>query len=109
MTQLTFDQFIHPLSEFPHGINSHNADEPMLDLYTMAGLILYTACANNNFNATNYTFSTSAVNLGIKDVQLLFERCKVGDRSAILQITNLIVTGLQTRLENRGLEKSSCL
>jgi len=98
MTQLTFDQFIHPLSEFPKIVNLDGSDEPMLDLYTMAGLMLYSACANNNRAASDRAISTSALNAGLVDVQLLFERCKTGDRAAILQMTTLIVSGLETSL-----------
>ncbi|MEA5570603.1 hypothetical protein [Calothrix sp. UHCC 0171] len=100
MTQLNFSQFIHPRSQFPYVANV-NGDEPMLDLYTMAGLILYTACANNNQNARENALEVSrasARNHQI-DVKKLFERCKTGDRAAILEMITLMVPGLQTRVE----------
>ncbi|MFH7026442.1 MAG: hypothetical protein ACHBN1_13800 [Heteroscytonema crispum UTEX LB 1556] len=99
MTQLTFSQFIHPLSEFPKVVNPKGEDKPMIDLYTMAGVILYTACANNNHRARESALSTSAINARLVDVQLLFERCQAGDRAAILQMITLIVSGLETRDE----------
>jgi hypothetical protein len=98
MTQLTFNQFIHPLSDFPNVVNMGGSDEPMLDLYTMAGLILYTACANNNQNAKQNTLEVSAMNAGQVDVRKLFERCKTGDRAAILEMISLMVCGLETRI-----------
>lgn len=51
MTTLTFEQFIHPLSEFPQVENLAGTDEPTLDFYTMAGVILYTACVHDNQKA----------------------------------------------------------
>jgi hypothetical protein len=99
MTQLTFDQFVHPLSEFPQVVNLYGSDEPILDLYTMAGLVLYAACANNNRAASEYALLTSAINAGLVDVQLLFEQCKTGDRAATLQMISLIVAGLEHRLD----------
>ncbi len=99
MTQLTFEQFIHPLSEFPKVVNLNGVDEPMLDLYTMAGLILYTACANNNLMARDNMLDASTINAGLVDVQLLFEQCKTGDRAAILQMISMIVSGLETKFE----------
>jgi hypothetical protein len=99
MTQLTFSQFIHPLSEFPKVVNPKGEDEPMMDLYTMAGVILYTACANNNCHARERALLTSAMNARRVDVQLLFEQCQTGDRAAILQMITLIVSGMETRDE----------
>ncbi|MBD0261245.1 MAG: hypothetical protein ICV78_00580 [Tolypothrix sp. Co-bin9] len=98
MTQLTFDQFVHPLSNFPQIVNN-NGDQPMLDMYTMAGVVLYTACANNNLKASENTVLKSAIETGLVDVHLLFERCKTGDRAAILQMISLIVSGLETNIE----------
>ncbi|MCM0590474.1 MAG: hypothetical protein HEQ35_15940 [Gloeotrichia echinulata IR180] len=99
MTQLTFDQFIHPLSEFPKVVNLNGNDEPMLDFHTMAGMILYTACANNNQKAKENSLQTSAINAGLVDTELLFERCKTGDRGAILQMISLIASGMETKVE----------
>jgi hypothetical protein len=99
MTQLTFEQFVHPLSEFPKVINPHNNDEPMLDVYTMAGIMLFTACANNNQAAREGALNTSAINAGLVDVKLLYARCKMGDRAAILQMISLIASGLETKLQ----------
>jgi hypothetical protein len=99
MTQLTFKQFVHPLSEFPNITNPNSSDAPRLDLYTMAGLILYTACANNNIKARKEALLMSAMNAGMLDVQLLFQRCQAGDRAAILQMITLIVSGLDARVE----------
>lgn len=98
MNQLTFDQFIHPLSEFPKVVNI-NSDEPMLDFHTMAGMILYSACANNNQSAKDNSLETSAINAGLLDTELLFERCKTGDRGAILQMISLIASGMESKLE----------
>ncbi|MCV3215081.1 hypothetical protein OGM63_16440 [Plectonema radiosum NIES-515] len=98
MTQLTFDHFVHPLSNFPQVVNN-NGDEPMLDMYTMAGVVLYTACANNNLKASENTVLKSAIETGLVDVHLLFDRCKTGDRAAILQMISLIVSGLETNIE----------
>ncbi|MBW4564686.1 MAG: hypothetical protein KME32_26905 [Mojavia pulchra JT2-VF2] len=99
MTQLTFDQFIHPLSEFPKIELLNGDDEPMLDLYTMAGLILYTACANNNLSAKENILEVLTTNAGLVDAQQLFERCQMGDRAAILQTIAFIVSGLETKLD----------
>jgi hypothetical protein len=99
MTQLTFDQFVHPLSQFPKVVNLYDSDEPMLDLYTMAGLVLYSACAKNNPVASEYALLTSAVNAGLVDVQLLLEKCRTGDQAATLQMISLIVSGMETRLD----------
>ncbi len=60
MTQLTFDQFIHPLSDFPNVVHHEDSDEPMLDMYTMAGVLLFSACANNNLNAKENILETLA-------------------------------------------------
>jgi len=98
MTQLTFDQFVHPLSNFPQIVNN-NAEEPMLDMYTMASVVLYTACANNNLKASENTLLKSAIEAGLVDVHLLFERCKTGDKAAILQMISLIASGLETNIE----------
>jgi hypothetical protein len=98
MTQLTFDQFVHPLSNFPQ-IDNSNGDEPMLDMYTMAGLVLYTACANNNLKVSENILLKSAIETELVDVPLLFERCKIGDRAAILQMISLMVSGLETKIE----------
>ncbi|NJL10675.1 MAG: hypothetical protein HC908_12260 [Calothrix sp. SM1_7_51] len=98
MTQLTFDQFLHPLSEFPQVINPNNTGEPMLDFHTMAGLVLYAACANNHQQASEEILSTSAINAGIVDVEVLFERCKTGDRAAILQMISLMASGMETNI-----------
>jgi hypothetical protein len=98
MTQLTFDQFIHPLSEFPNVVHLENSDEPMLDMYTMAGVLLFSACANHNLNATENILETLATHPEL-DSHLLFERCQRGDRAAILQTISLIVTGLESSLE----------
>ncbi|MBW4642129.1 MAG: hypothetical protein KME23_03785 [Goleter apudmare HA4340-LM2] len=100
MTQLTFDQFVHPLSDFPNVVNFNSGEEPMLDLYTMASMILYSACANNNLSAQENALEALATNGGLVDVNSLFERCKAGDRGAILQTIALIVAGLETKLEN---------
>ncbi|CDN17177.1 MAG: hypothetical protein HRU34_01540 [Richelia sp.] len=99
MTKLTFDQFIHPLSEFPQVSNMAAMDEPVLDLYTMAGVILYTACANNNPKARERTLETSALNAGLVDVNLLFNRCSKGDRGSILEMISLIVSGMEAEFE----------
>ncbi|MDJ0736771.1 MAG: hypothetical protein QNJ47_22350 [Nostocaceae cyanobacterium] len=99
MTQLTFEQFIHPLSEFPTVMHPLGADQPMLDVYTMAGMMLYAACVNNNLNASDYTLSTSAINAGLVDVDSLFERCKKGEQAAILQMISLIASGMETRID----------
>jgi hypothetical protein len=99
MTQLTFDQFLHPLSEFPQVANMAGMDEPMLDLYTMAGVILYTACANNNRKAREKALEASAMNAGLVDVNLLFKRCQKGDRGAILEMISLIVSGMEAEFE----------
>jgi hypothetical protein len=98
MTQLTFDQFVHPLSDFPNVV-SLNSSEPMLDVYTMASMILYSACANNNVSARENALEALA-NHGGLDVHSLFERCKTGDRGAILQAIALIVASMETKLEN---------
>jgi hypothetical protein len=98
MTQLTFEQFIHPLSEFPKVISINGDEDPMFDFYTMAGVILYTACANNNRKASKHILSTSAINAGMVNVEVLFERCKKGDRAAILQMISLIASGMETNL-----------
>lgn len=98
MTQLTFDQFVHPLSEFPSIVNIEGSDEPMLDMYTMAGVLLYSACANGNLQAQENILETLAAHTEL-DAHLLFERCKMGDRAAILQTTSLIVSGLERSLE----------
>ncbi|AFY31776.1 hypothetical protein Cal7507_1305 [Calothrix sp. PCC 7507] len=100
MTQLTFDQFVHPLSDFPNVVSHNSGDEPMLDVYTMASMILYSACANNNPRARENTLDAMARNGGLVDIHSLFERCKTGDRGAILQTIALIVSGLETKLEN---------
>jgi hypothetical protein len=99
MTQLTFDQFVHPLSDFPNVVSLNN-DEPMLDVYTMASMILYSACANNNLSARENTLEALANNVGMVDVHSLFERCKTGDRGAILQAIALIVASMETKIEN---------
>jgi hypothetical protein len=98
MTQLNFSQFIHPRSQFPSVVNIAS-DEPMLDFYTMAGLILYTACANNNQKAAANALEVSKASAGHIDVKKLFERCQTGDRAAILEMIALMVPGLQTRVE----------
>ncbi|MBD2208780.1 hypothetical protein H6G64_19045 [Calothrix sp. FACHB-156] len=98
MTQLTFEQFVHPLSEFPNIVQIEGSDEPMLDLYTMAGLVLYTACANNNLHARENIVQTLA-NYPELDGDVLFDRCQMGDRAAILQMISLIVSGLESNLE----------
>ena len=98
MTQLTFDHCFHPLSNLPQIVNN-NADEPMLDMYTMASVVLYTACANNNLKASENTLLKSAIETGLVDVHLLFDRCKTGDRAAILQMISLIASGLETNIE----------
>ncbi|AKG20268.1 hypothetical protein [Calothrix sp. 336/3] len=99
MKKLSFNQFIHPLSQFPSVVNLQGADEPSLDFYTMASVILYTACANNNRKAKEHLFQVSAANAGKIDFQLLFERCQTGDRAAILQMISLIVSGLESKSE----------
>ncbi|MDJ0619132.1 MAG: hypothetical protein QNJ63_20725 [Calothrix sp. MO_192.B10] len=99
MTKLSFDQFIHPLSEFPQVVNIAEADEPMLDLYTMAGVILYTACAHENQKAKTKALEASAVNAGLVDVNLLFKRCQRGDRGAILEMISLMVAGMENSFE----------
>ncbi len=99
MTKLTFSQFVHPSSKFPNIVNLNGTDEPMLDLYTMAGLILYTACANNNAKARENALLTSAKNARMADVHQLFEQCKKGERAAILKMITLIVSGMETRVE----------
>jgi hypothetical protein len=99
MTKLTFSQFLHPASKFPNIVNLRGNGEPMLDLYTMAGVILYTACANNNAKARENALSTSAKNARMADVQQLFEQCKKGDRTAILKMITLIVSGMETRVQ----------
>jgi hypothetical protein len=98
MIQLTFDQFIHPLSDFPNIVHNEDSDEPMLDMYTMAGVLLFSACANNNLNAKEHIIETLASNTEL-DAHLLVERCQRGDRAAILQTISLIVTGLESSLE----------
>ncbi|WP_017655259.1 hypothetical protein [Fortiea contorta] len=100
MTQLTFDQFVHPLSEFPNVVSLNGAEEPMLDMYTMASMILYSACANNNLGARENTLEALANNGGLVDVNSLFERCQMGDRGAILQTITLIVSSLETKIEH---------
>lgn len=100
MTQLTFDQFVHPLSDFPNVVNFNGSDEPMLDLHTMASMILYSACANNNVGARENALEALASNGGKLDVNALFARCQAGDRGAILQAIALIVAGLEAKLEN---------
>ncbi|MBF2063997.1 MAG: hypothetical protein IGS39_06165 [Calothrix sp. C42_A2020_038] len=99
MTQLSFSQFIHPLSNFPNVANHYGNDEPMMDVYTMAGIILYSACANNNLNAKVNTLEVSAANAGLVDVRSLFERCKTGDRTAILEMIGLMAAGLEKRIQ----------
>jgi hypothetical protein len=98
MIQLTFEQFLHPLSEFPNVVHLEDSDEPMLDMYTMAGVLLFSACANNNLNARENILETLA-NHEELDAHLLFERCQKGDRAAILQTISLIVSGLESNLE----------
>lgn len=98
MTELTFDQFFHPLSEFPNVVHHLDNDEPMLDFHTMAGLVLYAACANNHSQASEEILSTSAINAGLVDVEGLFERCKTGDRAAILQMVTLMAAGMETKI-----------
>ena len=98
MTKLTFDQFVHPLSEFPKIVHQEGSDEPMLDMYTMAGVLLYAACANNNIKAKENILATLASHVEL-DAKILFERCQIGDRAAILQTISLIVTGLESSLE----------
>lgn len=99
MTQLTFDQFVHPLSDFPNVV-SLNSNEPVLDVYTMASMILYSACANNNLSARENALEALANHGGLVDVHSLFERCNKGDRGAILQAIALIVSSLEAKLEN---------
>lgn len=99
MTQLTFSEFIHPSSNFPNVANHYGSDEPMMDVYTMAGLILYSACANNNLNAKANTLEVSAVNAGLVDVRSLFEQCQAGDRTAILEMIGLMAAGLENRIQ----------
>ncbi len=99
MTPLTFEQFIHPLSEFPQVENIAGTDEPILDFYTMAGVILYTACAHGNRKAREKALETSAMNAGLVDVNLLFRRCQKGDRGAILEMISLIVSGMESSFE----------
>jgi hypothetical protein len=99
MTQLTFSQFIHPLSNFPNVTHHHGSDEPMMDVYTMAGLILYSACANDNLKAKANTLEVSAIHAGLVDVRSLFERCKSGDRTAILEMIRLMAAGLENRIQ----------
>ncbi|MBD2204696.1 hypothetical protein H6G33_07085 [Calothrix sp. FACHB-1219] len=98
MTQLTFDQFVHPLSEFPSIVHLEDSDEPMLDMYTMAGVLLYAACANGNLKAQENILETLAAHREL-DGNVLFERCRMGDRAAILQTTSLIVAGLENSME----------
>ncbi|MBW4512997.1 MAG: hypothetical protein KME64_41920 [Scytonematopsis contorta HA4267-MV1] len=102
MTQLTFEQFIHPLSEFPKVVSLNGDEDPMFDFYTMAGVILYTACANDNYQASEHILTTSAINAGMLDVELLFEQCKKGDRAAILQMISLIASGMETNLSDNN-------
>jgi hypothetical protein len=71
----------------------------MLDVYTMAGMMLYAACANSNPNASDYILSTSAINAGLVDVDSLFERCQTGEKAAILQMISLIASGMETRID----------
>jgi hypothetical protein len=71
----------------------------MLDLYTMAGLILYTACTNNNQNVTAKALEVSKASAAHVDVKRLFERCKTGDRAAILEMIALMVPGLQAKVK----------
>ncbi|MDJ0674240.1 MAG: hypothetical protein QNJ36_02370 [Calothrix sp. MO_167.B42] len=99
MTPLTFEQFIHPLSEFPQVENIAGTDEPVLDLYTMAGVILYTACAHGNRKAKEKALEISGMNAGLVDVNLLFRRCQKGDRGAILEMISLIVSGMESSFE----------
>ncbi|BAY27736.1 hypothetical protein NIES2100_75610 [Calothrix sp. NIES-2100] len=98
MTQLTFDQFVHPLSEFPKIVHLEGTDEPMLDMYTMAGILLYAACANNNIKAKENILETIAEHEEL-DAEILFARCQIGDRAAILQTMSLIVSGMESSLE----------
>lgn len=98
MTELTFSEFIHPLSNFPN-VTNHYGSEPMMDVYTMAGLILYSACANNNSRAKANTLEVSAVNAGQVDVRSLFEQCQAGDRTAILEMIGLMAAGLENSIQ----------
>ena len=98
MTELTFSEFIHPLSNFPN-VTNHYGSEPMMDVYTMASLILYSACANNNSRAKANTLEVSAVNAGLVDVRSLFEQCQAGDRTAILEMIGLMAAGLENRIQ----------
>ncbi len=99
MTQITFEQFVHPLSEFPQVVYPNNADEPMLDVYTMAGMMLYAACCDNNSTASEYVLSKSAINAGLVDTDSLFNRCKIGEKAAIFQMISLIASAMEIEID----------